>query len=56
MTYGAATYGGTTLGSGMIVDADVTDRAPTRTLTRQVTLDARTLDRSIRTAERELML
>ena len=56
MTYAAATYGGSTLGSGMLLDNDITDRAAERELVRAITVDERTLTRTIRADKRELML
>ena len=56
MTYGATTYGGTTAGGGMLVDTDITGRAAERELVRVITVDERTLTRTIRADTRDLML
>ena len=56
MTYGAATYGGATLGSEPIVDNDITSRVPERELVRVITVDQRTVTRTIRADTRDLML
>ena len=56
MTYAAATYGGSTLGGTPNLDTDVTSRARERELIRVITVDERTLTRTIRADKRELML
>ena len=56
MTYAAATYGGSTLGGTPNLDTDVTSRAPERELVRAITVDKRTLTRTIRADTRDLML
>ena len=43
MTYGAATYGGATLGSEPIIDNDITSRVPERELVRTIRVERREL-------------